>query len=203
MFKKKLVEREKEISDLEEKLKEKYVKKKRFSSVSVQTEDIHVECSSINSTYHPDEHHINSYTNKPHADKFHAEKSQVGHTPSVSPHTGTTLVQTNKPHAGKLQAEKVCTFKLPQASKIQAPSSTLNVRRSHAGKFPDVRPCLNNYFYRSNHQKKRMLSQTKPKKVWVPKKSIPEPTKMKIIWVPKRSSLQPETKQCREVRRKN
>lgn len=77
--------RVKEENDTKEKIKPKDVKKKIFSSVSVQTKDVHVECSSLRkSSFHPDEYHISSFTNKPHADKIHAEKERVAHTPEAS-----------------------------------------------------------------------------------------------------------------------
>lgn len=76
-----LIEREKDISDLKEKIKEKYVKKKGFSSVSVQKEEVPGECSpSRNPSFHPDEHLSCPCTDKPHTDKLHAEKPQVAHT---------------------------------------------------------------------------------------------------------------------------
>lgn len=41
---------------------------------------------------------------------------------------------------------------------------------------------------------KKMLSHTKPKKVWVPKKPPLEPKKIKQVWIPMNTSLVPKTK---------
>lgn len=46
------------------------------------------------------------------------------------------------------------------------------------------------------------LKSKKSKNILVPNKLFFESTKMKKIWVPKRISSKPETKPCREVKRK-
>ncbi|CAI9299383.1 unnamed protein product [Lactuca saligna] len=77
LLRKNLVEGEKELSKMNEKIEEKDVKKKRFLSVSVQTEDIPKECSSLrNHSLHSDEHHNSSFTDNLHVDNLHVEKPQ-------------------------------------------------------------------------------------------------------------------------------
>lgn len=91
MLKNKLIEMEKEISDLKMKIKEKGGRKKSFSSVCVHREDVPVE-----------------YTRKASSKPITIFKRL---SPSASSHIGTTSVHTVKSHADKLQAEKFCTAK--------------------------------------------------------------------------------------------
>lgn len=109
-MKKDLVEREKEISDPKEKIKEKDVQMKSFSFVTIQTKDVPKECSSSrNLSFHPDEHHISSCTNKPHIDKIHVETLHV----VKSVHTDNSSLTAKKVHTAALvhAAKKSCTIK--------------------------------------------------------------------------------------------
>lgn len=81
VLKKDLVEGEMKISNLKEKIKEKYVHMKSFSSISFKTEAVPEECSSSrNSCFHTIEHHISSHTNNPQTNKFYVEKPQAART---------------------------------------------------------------------------------------------------------------------------
>ncbi|CAI9269131.1 unnamed protein product [Lactuca saligna] len=92
VLKKKLTEKEKEILDHKHKIKEKDVKMKRFSSISVKIDFVPEECSSSrNPSFHLDEHHIKSFPKKPYADKIHHEKPQAAHTRKVSSEPITIL----------------------------------------------------------------------------------------------------------------
>lgn len=72
-----------------------------------------MECSSRNSSFHPDEYHINSCINKPHTNKLHPDKPQPTHTRKYSSHADK-LVHTDKFVQGDKNFD---TLKISQAVK--------------------------------------------------------------------------------------
>lgn len=145
VLKKKLVEKEKVMLDLKEKINENGVQKKSYSSISVQTDEIPKECSSSrNPSFHPDEYRSSSCNDKAYAYKLQYEKPQVDYTrKALSNHV--TIVKLPTPssssHTAKIShdVKPYQVVKTPfHLVKIHAPSLTQNIIRAQVGKCSDV-----------------------------------------------------------------